>query len=140
LVEAEQARCLRRDEQAAKSYEQAIQNARRNGYIHESALAAELAAEFYLAREQYPTAIDHLCTAYYGYLAWGATMKAADLIDRYPDLAADITDCLSGDVNKDFSRLWTAFREFVELPESLPVGEPLEQGAAPMAAAVAAAA
>ena len=85
LVEAEQARCLRRDEQAAKSYEQAIQNARRNGYIHESALAAELAAEFYLAREQYPIAIDHLCTAYYGYLAWGATMKVADLIDRYPD-------------------------------------------------------
>jgi hypothetical protein len=24
------------------------------------------------------------------------------LTDKYPDLAGDITDCLSGDVNKDF--------------------------------------
>ncbi len=85
LVEAEKARCLGQDEQAAKGYEQAIQNARRNGYIHESALAAELAAEFYLAREQYPAAIDHLCTAYFSYLAWGATAKLADLVNRYPD-------------------------------------------------------
>jgi PAS domain S-box-containing protein len=85
LVEAELARCLGRDEQAAKSYEQAILNARRNGYIHESGLAAELAAEFYLRRQQVPAAIDHLCTAYYAYLAWGASTKVADLIHRYPD-------------------------------------------------------
>jgi PAS domain S-box-containing protein len=85
LVEAELARCLGRDEQAAKSYQQAIQDARRNGYIHESALAAELAAEYYLARAQVPAAIDHLCTAYYAYLAWGASTKVADLINRYPD-------------------------------------------------------
>ncbi len=29
------------------------------------------------------------------------------LIDKYPDAAGVITDCLSGDVNKDFSQLWT---------------------------------
>ncbi|MBL9127385.1 MAG: hypothetical protein JNL97_07055, partial [Verrucomicrobiales bacterium] len=46
------------------------------------------------------------------------------VIDRYPDLAADITDCLSGDVNKDFSRLWAAIGEFVTVPEDLPVGAP----------------
>jgi hypothetical protein len=38
---------------------------------------------------------------------------------------ADITDCLSGDVNKDFSRLWSAIREFVAVPPVLPVGDPL---------------
>lgn len=48
------------------------------------------------------------------------------VIDRYPDLAGDITDCLSGDVNKDFSRLWAAIGEFVEVPAVLRVGEPLE--------------
>jgi PAS domain S-box-containing protein len=85
LVEAEQARCLGRDEQAARSYEQAIQNARRNGFIHESALAAELAAEFYLAQKQTQAAIEYLCAAYYAYLAWGAAAKVADLINRYPD-------------------------------------------------------
>ncbi len=47
------------------------------------------------------------------------------VIDRYPALAADITDCLSGDVNKDFSRLWSAIGEFVEVPPVLPVGDPL---------------
>ncbi|MCC6231715.1 MAG: tryptophan 7-halogenase, partial [Verrucomicrobiales bacterium] len=46
------------------------------------------------------------------------------VIDRHPDLAAEITDCLSGDVNKDFTRLWNGIREFVEVPENLPVGDP----------------
>ena len=38
--------------------------------------------------------------------------------------AGQITDCLSGDVNKDFSRLWKQVQEFVPLPEPLPVGQP----------------
>ena len=47
------------------------------------------------------------------------------LTDKYPDLAGDITDCLSGDVNKDFSRLFNAIAEFVPVPEPVPVGMPL---------------
>jgi flavin-dependent dehydrogenase len=47
------------------------------------------------------------------------------VIDKYPALAGDITDCLSGDVNKDFSELWKAIREFCEIPDDLPCGEPL---------------
>jgi flavin-dependent dehydrogenase len=47
------------------------------------------------------------------------------VIDKYPEAAGEITDCLSGDVNKDFEPLWKKIREFVPLPESLPVGEPL---------------
>lgn len=47
------------------------------------------------------------------------------VIDRHPELAGDITDCLSGDVNKDFSRLWAAIGEFVELPGDLSLGQPL---------------
>ncbi len=47
------------------------------------------------------------------------------VIARYPDAAGEITDCLSGDVNKDFSRLWKRIREFVPLPDDLPYGEPL---------------
>jgi flavin-dependent dehydrogenase len=46
------------------------------------------------------------------------------VIDKYPEMAGDITDCLSGDVNKDFSRLWKAVEEFAALPEELPLGEP----------------
>lgn len=47
------------------------------------------------------------------------------LTDKYPNLAGDITDCLSGDVNKDFRHLWAAISEFVDVPAELPVGQPL---------------
>jgi flavin-dependent dehydrogenase len=47
------------------------------------------------------------------------------LTDKYPDLAGDITDCLSGDVNKDFTRLFKAVAETAEVPDALPVGLPL---------------
>ncbi|MEO6033995.1 MAG: NAD(P)/FAD-dependent oxidoreductase [Verrucomicrobiota bacterium] len=48
------------------------------------------------------------------------------LTAKHPELAGDVTDCLSGDVNKDFSRLWTAVGEFCEVPGDLPYGQPLE--------------
>ena len=47
------------------------------------------------------------------------------VIDKYPEAAGEITDCLSGDVNKDFTPLWNKIREFVPLPDDLPVGQPL---------------
>jgi flavin-dependent dehydrogenase len=47
------------------------------------------------------------------------------LTDRYPDSSGALTDCLSGDVNKDYSRLWQQVSEFVPLPADLPVGQPL---------------
>ncbi len=47
------------------------------------------------------------------------------VIDKYPAAAGEITDCLSGDVNKDFSGLWRWISEFVPLPDELPVGQPL---------------
>lgn len=49
------------------------------------------------------------------------------VIEKYPDAAGDITDCLSGDVNKDLSGLWAKIREFAPLPEDLPVGAPLQE-------------
>ena len=57
------------------------------------------------------------------------------LTDKYPDLAGDVTDCLSGDVNKDFSKLWKAIEEFAPLPEALPVGMPLVSPAPELRAA-----
>jgi flavin-dependent dehydrogenase len=49
-----------------------------------------------------------------------------EVIKAHPEAAGQITDCLSGDVNKDFSQLWSWVREFVPLPDDLPYGEPLE--------------
>ena len=52
-----------------------------------------------------------------------------EVIARYPDAGGEITDCLSGDVNKDFTQLWNRIREFVPLPDDLPYGAPLESSA-----------
>ena len=52
------------------------------------------------------------------------------LTNKYPPLAGDITDCLSGDVNKDFSTLYAAVAETAEVPEPLPYGAPLTGKAA----------
>ena len=46
------------------------------------------------------------------------------ITDKNPELAGDLTDCLSGDVNKDFSRLFQAFGEITTIPEPLPYGLP----------------
>lgn len=48
-----------------------------------------------------------------------------DVVMKYPECGGEITDCLSGDVNKDFSNLWARISEFVPLPEDLPYGTPL---------------
>jgi hypothetical protein len=50
LVSAEIARIENRDLDAEHLYEQAIQSAHTNGFVHNEAVANELAARFYAAR------------------------------------------------------------------------------------------
>jgi len=59
------------------------------------------------------------------YAFYDPNFSFKQVIDKYPDMAGAITDCLSGDVSKDFSTLWAAIAEFVPLPENLPCGGPL---------------
>ena len=63
------------------------------------------------------------------YAFYDPNFSFRELTDKYPDLAGDVTDCLSGDVNKDFTRLFEAISEFAEVPEPLPYGQPLSKGA-----------
>jgi flavin-dependent dehydrogenase len=72
--------------------------------------------------EQLREGIENMRKLVYAFYDQGFSFK--DLIERYPEVAGDVTDCLSGDVNKDFSRLWAAVREFAAIPESLPYGAP----------------
>lgn len=60
------------------------------------------------------------------YAFYNPRFSFREVVEKHPELAGDITDCLSGDVNKDLSRLWTAISEFCPLPEALPLGAPLE--------------
>jgi len=59
------------------------------------------------------------------YAFYDPAFSFREVINRHPEAAGMITDCLSGDVNKDFSQLWGWIGEFVSLPEDLPYGEPL---------------
>jgi flavin-dependent dehydrogenase len=60
------------------------------------------------------------------YAFYDPNFSFRELTDKYPDLAGELTDCLSGDVDKDFTRLFQAVQEFAEVPEVLPYGQPLE--------------
>jgi flavin-dependent dehydrogenase len=59
------------------------------------------------------------------YAFYNPNFSFKQVIDKYPEAADEITDCLSGDVNKDFEPLWKKIREFAPLPDDLPVGAPL---------------
>jgi PAS domain S-box-containing protein len=86
LVGAEIARIDGRVLDAEHLYEQAIRSARENGFVHNEALAYELAARFYAARGFKQIADLYLRNARYGYLRWGAVGKVRQLDETYPDL------------------------------------------------------
>lgn len=58
------------------------------------------------------------------YAFYNPDFSFGKLIRNHPDAGGAVTDCLSGDVNKDYTVLWNQIREIVPLPEDLPLGEP----------------
>ncbi|PYN95224.1 MAG: histidine kinase, partial [Candidatus Rokuibacteriota bacterium] len=86
LVGAEIARIEGRALDAMDLYEQAIRSARANGFVHNEALANELAARFYAARGFEKIAQAYVRDARYGYLRWGADGKVRQLDELYPYL------------------------------------------------------
>ena len=51
-----------------------------------------------------------------------------EMLREYPHLRQDLTDCLIGNLERDFTELWTAVAEFASLPEEIPAGQPLTSG------------
>jgi len=86
LVNAEAARIEGRELDAEHLYEQAIRSAHVNGFVHNEALANELAARFYLARGLEKIGHAYLRDARYCYLRWGAAGKVRQLDELYPHL------------------------------------------------------
>jgi PAS domain S-box-containing protein len=89
LVGAEIARIEGRALDAEHLYEQAIHSARANGFIHNEALAFELAARFYAARGFEEFARVYVRNARYCYLRWGADGKVRQLDEMYPQLGRE---------------------------------------------------
>src|SRR5712672_3071859 len=86
LVSAEIARIQGRELEAEHLYEQAVRSARENGFVHNEAIANELAAHFYAARGFDKIAHAYRQDARYGYLRWGADGKVRQLDQLYPHL------------------------------------------------------
>ena len=53
------------------------------------------------------------------YAFYDPNFSFGEVIKKYPDAGGAMTDCLSGDVNEDFSELWRQIREFVPLPDEI---------------------
>jgi PAS domain S-box-containing protein len=87
LVGAEIARLEGRELDAEHLYERAIRSSRSNGFIHNEALANELAARFYAARGFETIAYAYLRNGRYCYVRWGADGKVRQLDQTYPQLA-----------------------------------------------------
>jgi predicted ATPase/signal transduction histidine kinase/tRNA A-37 threonylcarbamoyl transferase component Bud32 len=101
LIEAEKARICQQIELAMELYDRAISGAQENQFMHEEALANELAAEFYLELGREKIARTYLTDAYYGYICWEAHAKTQDLEERYPENLAQIrtqTKSLSSEI------------------------------------------
>jgi PAS domain S-box-containing protein len=86
LVGAEIARIEDRALDAMDLYERAIRSARTNGFVHNEALANELAARFYAVRGLETVARAHLRNARDGYARWGAEGKVRQLDQQYPQI------------------------------------------------------
>ncbi len=84
LVEAERLRLNQQFENALLHYEEAIDAARENGFLHEEALALELAAAFHRSRKRSRLAAHYLRQAIQTYEAWGAKAKITQLRKQYP--------------------------------------------------------
>ncbi|MGB6295293.1 MAG: AAA family ATPase, partial [Rivularia sp. (in: cyanobacteria)] len=112
LVEAEKHTVLQQHMEAMELFDLAIAGAKENEYIHEEALANELAAKFYLKWGKQKIAKAYLDDAYYGYICWGAKAKVKDLQKRYPQLLSHIV--LQEESNPDLD-------EKTSLSETIPI-------------------
>jgi GAF domain-containing protein len=98
LVAAEVARIQGRALDAERLYEDALSSARENRFIHNEALANELAGKFYLGRSLRTIAYTYLRNARYCYLRWGAAGKVRQIDQNYPGLTEEHMIALPGTV------------------------------------------
>ncbi|MBF0380941.1 MAG: AAA family ATPase [Magnetococcales bacterium] len=86
LAKAEFARASNKPHQALKHFDLSIAEARKYGFIHEEALAYELAGKFF--KEDYKTSMweFYLLHALNAYEKWGAKALVKEIIERYPSL------------------------------------------------------
>ncbi len=92
LVEAEWARVEQKISVARECYDQAIVLAQKHQYLHEEALAHELAGRFYSTQDFPHLTHAYFRNAHYAYQRWGAWTKVQDLEKHYPHFVDSVSD------------------------------------------------
>ena len=105
LVMAEIARLEDRAVDAMRLYEEAIREARENGFVQNEGIANELAAQFYLKRGIEKIAQSYLREARYCYLRWGALGKVQQLDQRYPAIEEQVSSRPSATIGTSVEQL-----------------------------------
>jgi PAS domain S-box-containing protein len=105
LVGAEIARIEGRALDAIQLYEQAIRSARANGFVHNEAVAYEVAAQFYSARGFETFADAYLRNARNCYARWGADGKVKQLDELHPRLREEQTSASSATIEPPVRQL-----------------------------------
>ncbi|MDA8138979.1 MAG: AAA family ATPase, partial [Desulfobacteraceae bacterium] len=86
LVRAEDMAIKKQHREALRCYHEAIEGARKNGYLHEEAIACERLAQFYQAGGITGEAAAYRQRAHRCYATWGATAKVNMLRTSFPEL------------------------------------------------------
>ncbi len=85
LVNAELARVMEKNDNAAELYDTSIQLAEENNFIHVNAIAHELAGKFYYSQNKTLIAKAYILNAYKYYNIWGAKAKTRFLENKYQE-------------------------------------------------------
>jgi len=86
LVEAEIARIMGEEVKARKHYDDAVKLAHENKFLHEEALALELAGKFWLDLNEEKMSAVYLTESLNVYRKWGANAKVDHLKNKYRDM------------------------------------------------------
>lgn len=89
LTDAEKFRVLGKIEKAMAKYDQAVKTAGDHGFVHEKALAQELAFKFYMSLSKKTIAKAYLAEALENYARWGAQNKVEDLLKKHSKVIAE---------------------------------------------------
>ena len=90
LMRAEWDRVTGHAQRAEQGYENAIRQAREQGFIQHEAIASELAGKYYKQAGREKIAKTYLIDAYFEYVSWGARAKAEHLILKYPSYFSNL--------------------------------------------------
>ncbi len=100
----------------------------RSGELAADAVHAALAkgdtsaAAFAGYGRQYCNGVENMRRLVYAF--YDPSTNYGQFIRKYPELKADLTDCIIGAVDKDFTKLFAAFGEFAKIPPVLDFGTP----------------